>query len=216
MTELRDEIKKLREDFLKGTLSEREVHINPFNQFELWLAEAVKAQINEVQAMVLSTVSLEGKPSSRIVYLREFDNNAFLFYTNFNSKKSRELKNNPNACLNFFWPDLERQIRIEGTVELAEEIFSDRYFNNRPYDSKVGSWASNQSSIIKSREELETEVEKFKKQFTENNITRPAHWGGWKFTANYYEFWQGRKSRLHDRISYTLNKDQWIIERLAP
>lgn len=216
MGTLRDEIKKLREDFIKGTLTDAAAKTNPFEQFELWLGQAVEAKIPEVQATTLSTVSKDGKPSSRIVYLREFENNQFWIYGNYNSRKAMQMDANPNVSLNFFWPDLERQIRIEGTVTKCDASYSDNYFNNRPTDSKIGSWASNQSGVLKSRDELEEAVENIRKKFEGKEITRPPFWGGWVLKANYYEFWQGRKSRLHDRISYTLEKENWIIKRLAP
>jgi pyridoxamine 5'-phosphate oxidase len=216
MGALRDEIKKLREDFVKGTLNEKDAKEHPFELFELWLLEAVESQAPEVQATVLSTVSKDGKPSSRIVYLREFENNKFWIYGNYNSRKSRQMEINPNVCLNFFWPSLEKQIRIEGTVVKCEAKHSDDYFQNRPYESKLGAWASDQSAELNSRQELEDAVEKYRKQFEGKDIPRPPHWGGWILTANYYEFWQGRKSRLHDRITYALKKDKWIIKRLAP
>lgn len=216
MSNLREEIKKLREDFMKHTLSEADVKKNPFEQFELWLGQAVESKVREVQAMVLSTVSPAGRPSSRIVYLREFDNNHFWFYGNYNSKKASHLATNENASLNFFWPTLERQIRIEGTVVKCDSMHSDHYFYNRPRESQIGAWASHQSSALKSREELEKLVEQYTKEFEGKDVPRPEFWGGWVLRADYYEFWQGRKSRLHDRISYTLNDKDWLIQRLAP
>lgn len=216
MDDLKKHITKLREDFTKGTLSKSEVNKNPALQFETWLKEAVEAQIPEVQAMTLSTVSSENTPSSRIVYLREFEANNFWFYGNYDSRKAKQLKENPNACLNFFWPQLERQIRIEGSVILCDNSFSDNYFNGRPVDSRIGSWASPQSAILQSRKELEDRVENFKKEFEGKEIQRPPYWGGWILKANYYEFWQGRKSRLHDRICYSLDNSTWNIKRLAP
>lgn len=213
---LRDEIKKLREDFVKGHLLESEVIPEPSKQFELWLGQAVKSKVSEVQAMTLSTVSPEGKPGSRIVYLREFENNQFWFYTNYNSRKAKDMELNPNVCLNFFWPDLERQIRIEGTVVKCDPSYSDNYFNNRPRESKIGSWSSNQSSELTSRQELEDLVQEYTKKFEGKEVPRPDFWGGWVLTANYYEFWQGRKSRLHDRIIYSKENNLWKISRLAP
>lgn len=201
---------------MRGTLSEQEVSKDPFLQFRLWLQQAVDAKIHEVQAMNLATVSQEGKPSSRIVYLREFENNQFWFYTNYDSKKSQELQQNPNACLTFFWPELERQVRIEGTVAKASAEQSDRYYNTRPYESKVGAWASHQSHLLSSREELEKKVEALRSELSPDTIKRPDFWGGFALTAHYYEFWQGRKSRLHDRISYGLKEGAWRISRLSP
>lgn len=214
--ELRAHIIKLREDFTKGTLHENEVNKNPELQFEKWLGQAVEAKVPEVQATTLCTVSHHGKPSSRIVYLREFEDNQFWFYGNYNSRKARDMEQNPNVSLSFFWPELERQIRIEGTVTKCHPNNSDTYFNNRPYESKLGSWASDQSSDISSREELIKKVEEYKNKFTPETIKRPEFWGGWILNANYYEFWQGRKSRLHDRIAYVLENSLWKIKRLAP
>jgi pyridoxamine 5'-phosphate oxidase len=216
MDNIREHIVKLREDFIKGELSENDIDSEPSKQFQLWLKQAIEAKIDEFQAMNLATVSAQGKPSTRIVYLREFENDQYWFYTNFNSQKSQDLKTNANVCVNFFWKELERQVRINGTVMLAAPEMSDAYFNARPFDSKIGSWASQQSSILSSRTELENRVEELKKQFSPETIQRPEHWGGYVINANYYEFWQGRKSRLHDRISYTKNKDSWQIQRLAP
>lgn len=217
MDKLHEQITKLREDFTKGTLSEKDVKQNPFEQFENWLAQAVESQVPEVQAMTLATASKEGIPSSRIVYLREFENNQFWFYGNYQSRKAKQLAENPNASLSFFWPALERQIRIEGSVTKCTDAYSDNYFNNRPYESKIGSWASAQSSEISSREELMQKVEELKKHFSADTIKRPEFWGGWILKANYYEFWQGRKSRLHDRIVYDLQEDGlWKIKRLNP
>jgi pyridoxamine 5'-phosphate oxidase len=216
MDDLRSHIVKLREDFTKGTLSETDVNKKPDLQFELWLQQAVDSKIEEFQACNLSTVSPQGKPSSRIVYLREFQNNDFFFYTNYNSLKAQHLANNPNAYLTFFWPQLERQIRIEGVVEKSTVAMADAYYNNRPYESKIGTWASAQSKQLNSREELENKVEELKKQFTPETIKRPDFWGGYVLKANYYEFWQGRKSRLHDRICYELINNEWKTKRIAP
>ncbi|MBA3683237.1 MAG: pyridoxamine 5'-phosphate oxidase [Bacteroidetes bacterium] len=216
MDDLHKHISKLREDFTNGTLNESDVNEDPFAQFEKWLQQAVDSKIHEVQAMHLSSVSLENKPSSRIVYLREFEKNTFSFYTNYNSKKAQELLKNPNAAITFFWPDLERQIRIEGTIEKTSVAQSDNYFNQRPYESKIGAWASEQSYLLSSRKELEQKVEQLKKQYKPETITRPEFWGGLILKANYYEFWQGRKSRLHDRICYEQENNIWKIKRIAP
>lgn len=216
MDKLQEHIARLREDFMSGTLVETDVNRDPGLQFNTWLQQAVDANVPEVQAMALATVSNESIPSSRMVYLREFEKNTFSFYTNYNSKKARDLDKNPFAALTFFWPDLERQIRIEGPVEKASAKQSDAYYNARPYDSKIGAWASNQSHLLASREELERRVEELKQTFTPETIKRPEFWGGFILKANYYEFWQGRKSRLHDRITYRLNNNNWIISRIAP
>jgi len=216
MDDLQKHISKLREDFTSGTLNESDVNKDPALQFQLWLQQAVDSKIHEVQAMHLSSVSSENKPSSRIVYLREFEKNTFSFYTNYNSKKSQELLKNPNAALTFFWPELERQIRIEGIIEKASAEQSNNYYNQRPYESKIGAWASEQSHLLSSREELEKKVEALKKQYTPETIVRPDFWGGFVLKANYYEFWQGRKSRLHDRICYKEENGLWKINRISP
>lgn len=216
MAELSKHISQLREDFIKGSLSENDVSKSPFIQFEHWFKEAVESKIPEVQAMNLASVSEQGRPSSRIVYLREFEADQFWFYTNYQSRKANELDVNPFASLTFFWPELERQIRIEGSIEKASEAYSDAYFNARPYASKIGAWASEQSHKLSSRAELEKRVEHLKKEMPPESIKRPNFWGGYILKANYYEFWQGRKSRLHDRICYTLNNDNWESSRLAP
>lgn len=216
MDELKGHIFALREDFRKGVLSEKDVLANPSSQFALWLQQGIDSQIEEVQAMTLSTVSLSGKPSSRIVYLREFKNNQFCFYTNYTSKKARELEKTPYASLTFFWKELERQVRIEGVVERASAKQSDAYYDSRPYDSKIGAWASSQSQVLSSRIELEDQVKELKARFTPETIKRPDFWGGFVLHAHYYEFWQGRESRLHDRLAYELKNTNWNIHRLAP
>jgi len=201
---------------MKGAFSENDAQSHPFEQFTRWLHQAVEAQVPEVQAMTLSTVSENNRPSSRIVYLREFDNNNFWFYGNYSSRKGQHLAANPHACLNFFWPQLERQIRIEGSVTIADAAHSDNYFNARPRESQLGAWASPQSKTLSSREELTALLKKAETSFHNQAVSRPPHWGGWVLNANYYEFWQGRKSRLHDRICYLPQNDSWKLERLAP
>lgn len=217
MSQLTDHIAQLREDFMKGELSETSMAPWPSFQFENWMQEAVQSNISEVQAFHLCTVSKTSKPSSRIVYLREFFDNHFYFYTNYHSRKAVEMSHNQEVCMTFFWPELERQIRIEGTVSIAEKEKSDAYFEARPTESKIGAWSSPQSSEISSRDILNQWVQENSHRFKNQSIPRPDFWGGYVITANYYEFWQGRKSRLHDRISYTLeNGEHWKIRRLAP
>jgi pyridoxamine 5'-phosphate oxidase len=216
MDSLQAHIIKLREDFMNGTLAEKDVHSDPYVQFKNWLTQAVEGNAREVQAMNLATVSDENRPSSRIVYLREFENNSYSFYTNYNSKKAENFAKNSFAALTFFWPELERQIRIEGRIEKASAEQSDAYYNARPYDSKIGAWASNQSHDLSSRAELEKRIEELKQKFTPETITRPEFWGGFVVKADYYEFWQGRKNRLHDRICYTQKNNSWTISRIAP
>lgn len=216
MDDLRRHIEQLREDFAKGTLSEADVSKDPSAQFNTWLAQAVEAAVPEVQAMNLATVSADLKPASRIVYLREFGNNRYSFYTNYQSRKAQELAANNYAALTFFWPELERQVRIEGIVERSPASQSDAYYNSRPYDSKIGAWASKQSKHLTSREELEKKINNYKMMFSAESIVRPDFWGGYTLEAGYYEFWQGRKSRLHDRIVYTRGNEGWSISRLSP
>jgi pyridoxamine 5'-phosphate oxidase len=216
MDELKNYINQLRKEFSHGALIEADLKLLPSEQFGLWLQQALEAEADEAHSMHLCTVGQNLKPSSRIVYLREFLADEYWFYTNYNSRKGQDLAANPYACLTFYWPALQRQIRIEGKVEKAKKEHSDNYFNSRPYNSKVSAWASNQSGKLVSREELEMEVERLQVKFSPDTITRPENWGGYVFSADYYEFWQGRESRLHDRICYELNGNEWLISRKAP
>lgn len=216
MSQVNQHISQLREDFMKGELSENSLEKTPDLQFEKWMREAIDSKVIEVAACNLATVGLDNKPTTRIVYLREFSDNSFYFYTNYNSRKAKEIANNPNVCLNFFWPELERQVRIEGIVTLAEKEKSDAYFNARPQDSKIGAWSSPQSQVINGREELNQNIADNKLKFADKEVPRPEFWGGYIIKANYYEFWQGRKNRLHDRIAFRLENNVWKIERLAP
>ena len=216
MGEVNSYIFQLREDFMKGQLSENAIASLPQQQFETWMQEAVKAKVNEVQAFNLATVSKDHKPSSRIVYLREFAENELYFYTNYQSHKAIDITSNANVCATFFWPELERQIRIEGIAVFASKEKSDAYFNARPKESKLGAWSSPQSRVIASRDTLDAFVTETHEKFNDDEIPRPEFWGGYMIKAHYYEFWQGRKSRLHDRIAYTKQPEGWKIERLAP
>lgn len=217
MSQVNQHISQLREDFMKGELSENNLNKTPDLQFEKWMKDAIDAKVNEVPACNLATVDKNNKPSARIIYLREFSNNEFYFYTNYDSRKGQQIAENPNVCLTFFWPELERQIRIEGVItKKAEAEKSDAYFNARPQDSKIGAWSSPQSRVLNNREELNTFIEGNKTKFNNQEIPRPEFWGGYVIKANYYEFWQGRKNRLHDRIAFTLENGNWKIERLAP
>jgi pyridoxamine 5'-phosphate oxidase len=217
MSHVNQHISQLREDFMKGELSETNLNKTPDLQFEQWMQDAIDAKVNEVVACNLATVDKNNKPSARIIYLREFSDNEFYFYTNYDSRKAAEIANNPNVCLTFFWPELERQVRIEGVIsKKAETEKSDAYFNARPQDSKIGAWSSPQSKVLKNREELNSFIENNKTKYKDQEIPRPDFWGGYIIKANYYEFWQGRKNRLHDRIAFTLENNNWKIERLAP
>ena len=209
-------IADIRKDYQLKSLSEHEVDQNPFAQFSVWWNEAVQSDIIEVNAMALSTVTSTGKPSSRIVLLKGYDEQGFVFFTNYSSDKGQQLTQNHFAALLFFWKELERQVRIEGVVSKVSEEESDAYFNSRPAGSRLGAWASPQSQKISYREVLNNELIKFTEQFDQENIPRPAHWGGYRVKPTRIEFWQGRSNRLHDRILYEQDNDTWQISRLAP
>jgi len=209
-------LRDLRSDYTYGTLSEQDADPNPFRQLERWLAEAIETHLYEPHGMTLSTVGANGRPSSRVVLLRGLDDSGLVFFSNYHSRKGRELEANPWACLNFWWPPLERQVRVEGQVEQVEPQLSNEYFASRPYDSQIGAAASPQSEVIASREVLEQRIAELKARYPET-VPRPAHWGGYRLKPDTFEFWQGRPSRLHDRLVYRLQPDgEWKIERLAP
>ena len=207
----------IRRDYKLQTLSENEVSNHPIAQFSAWWQEAISASVDEINAMTLATASPDGVPSARIVLLKGFDDNGFVFYTNYNSYKAKDLRENPRACLVFFWKELERQVRVTGLVQKTNAGESDEYFMSRPQASQIGAWASPQSEVINSRKWLEENEKKFGDSFTANPMARPAHWGGYRVQPVTIEFWQGRPSRLHDRILYSLEENgSWKIERLAP
>ena len=210
-------IADIRKDYQLQSLLEADIAADPFTQFNHWWDDAVKSELEEVNAMTLATASLTGIPAARIVLLKSFSDAGFVFFTNYNSHKGIELEENPQACLVFFWKELERQVRITGNVEKVTASESDAYFNSRPAGSRLGAWASPQSSVITSREIVEKNIEKFEEQFAGNEITRPPHWGGYIVIPAVIEFWQGRPNRLHDRLQYSKMQDgSWKIERLAP
>lgn len=198
------------------TLDERSVAADAIEQFTIWWNEAINSNIHEVNAMTLATATKEGIPSARTVLLKDYDEQGFVFFTNYNSSKGNEIELNPYAALVFFWKELERQLRIQGSVEKTSSEESDAYFNSRPEGSRIGAWASPQSAVIENRKILEEKVELYNTEFN-GEIPRPPHWGGYRVMPAVIEFWQGRPSRLHDRIRYTKQPTgAWKIERLAP
>jgi len=210
-------IADIRTDYRQRSLSEKDVQADPMQQFSKWWDEAVASKIDEVNAMTLATASVDGIPAARIVLLKAFDARGFVFYTNYDSFKGQQLAENPRACLVFFWKELERQVRITGLVEKVSAVESDTYYNSRPEGSRLGAWVSPQSQVIANREWLDEEEAKKKNEFSGKTILRPSYWGGYLVKPVILEFWQGRASRLHDRIQYTLeDKGSWMIERLAP
>lgn len=178
--------------------------------------EALESQVNEPTAMTLSTVASDGRPSSRVVLLKGYDSGGFVFFTNYNSRKGRELAENPYAAINFFWPELERQVNISGSTSKVSTEESDEYFRSRPFTSRVGAWASNQSEKIDSRMTIMIKAAKLLVKYASGNVPRPPHWGGFRLVPDRFEFWQGRESRLHDRIAYVQNGNAWEISRLSP
>jgi len=201
---------------LVNTLNESDVDPNPLKQFEAWYGEALASGVPEADAMTLATATTDGAPDARVVLLKSFDDRGFVFFTNYQSRKAEELAANGRACLLFYWLPLKRQVRIEGTVEKVSAAESDDYFHTRPWGSKLGAWASDQSRVITSREDLEKRFAEFELEFADN-VPRPPHWGGYRLIPTAIEFWQGRDNRLHDRIRYRLQQDKsWRIERLAP
>ena len=210
-------IADIRKDYILSSLSESDVEKDPMVQFERWWAEALNSDITEVNAMTLATASAEGVPSARIVLLKGFDKDGFIFFTNYESFKGKDLQENPRACLVFFWKELERQVRITGVVNKLDDAANDEYYYSRPAGSQIGAIASPQSHVIENREWLENRVKDLNEAFTNKKITRPSNWGGFIVQPVSVEFWQGRESRLHDRIQYTLQEGgNWMIERLAP
>lgn len=211
------DIAAIREDYTKFALSENEIDKNPLRQFEIWFRQAVQAEVMEPNAMVLGTVTKDGFPRSRIVLMKDINEDGLSFFTNYESAKSIAIENNPKVSVLFFWPELQRQVCIEAYAEKLGDEASTEYFQSRPRDSQVGAWSSPQSKVISDRTILEERVEAIKKQYDGVDVLpRPDFWGGFLLKPVKFEFWQGRASRLHDRIEYINSDDNWIIRRLAP
>jgi pyridoxamine 5'-phosphate oxidase len=213
---MNNSIADIRNEYTQRGIDENELDLNPFDQFNKWIAEAVAASIDEANAMTLSTRSDSGV-SARIVLLKGLDDRGFTFYTNYNSKKGQEMEASPYVSLTFFWKELERQVRVQGRIEKTPVNDSDAYFAIRPRGSQIGAWVSAQSEPIPNREFLVQKQLELEQQFEGKQVPRPAHWGGYRVIPNYIEFWQGRPSRLHDRLAYSLDDtENWKIERLSP
>jgi pyridoxamine 5'-phosphate oxidase len=210
------DIQKIRKDYTKLSLDTSEVEPNPFAQFSLWFKEAVDSEIPEPNAFTLSTVDATNKPHSRIVLLKGLEDDTFKFYTNYASDKGEEIASNPNVSLCFFWIELERQVRVDGVASKLKRPESEAYFTSRPHMSQIGAHASNQSEEVPSRAFLDEKFTELLAKFEEGNVPMPDAWGGYKVAPEYFEFWQGRPSRLHDRIVYEKSRDLWQIKRLSP
>ena len=208
----------LRQDYSRQTLLETNADVNPFLQFQHWFAQALNSQVIEPNAMTLATITTDGKPAARIVLLKDFDERGFVFYTNFQSRKGQELAQTPAAALVFWWGELERQVRIEGAITVVSEAEADAYFQSRPRGSQLGAWVSRQSQMIGDRSVLEDRLEQLEQEYGDRPIPRPPHWGGYRLAPTYFEFWQGRSNRLHDRLCYrhTTAANIWQIKRLSP
>ncbi len=209
-------IAEIRKDYKLRSLLEKDVDNNAIKQFDNWWHDAIKSNVEEPNAMTLATCTKSGKPSARVVLLKGFTNEGFIFFTNYKSKKGEQLDENANAALVFFWKELERQVRIEGTAKKLSDKESDEYFIMRPEQSRISAWSSPQSQVVKNRKVLEDNFDKYQQQFTDGAVVRPQHWGGYIIAPETIEYWQGRQNRLHDRLLYTLADSKWKIERLAP
>jgi pyridoxamine 5'-phosphate oxidase len=206
----------LRKEYKLKKLDRKSLDPDPFTQFSVWFEEACMAQVAEPNAMTLATASLQGRPSCRIVLLKRFDQNGFLFFTNYESRKGKELKENPYAGICFFWKELERQVIIEGSIEKISRMESELYFNSRPRGSQLSAWISRQSQVVSSRGSLEKEYQHLEKEYEGKVIPLPPFWGGYRLIPDRFEFWQGRENRLHDRFQYEHIGSNWIISQLSP
>lgn len=213
---MNSEIARLRREYAGQPLEEAQAPDEPLALFRHWFEEALRAELTEPNAMVLATVDASGRPSARVMLLKDFDEAGFVFYTNYESRKGKELAQNPWAALVFWWAELMRQVRIEGRVEKVPAEESDAYFQTRPRESQLGAWASPQSQVVPDRATLEQRVAEWARQFNGRKIPRPPHWGGYRVVPEVIEFWQGRSGRLHDRLRYRRTTQGWVRERLAP
>jgi pyridoxamine 5'-phosphate oxidase len=209
-------IEELRQEYTRHELDERTVRPDPFEQFRVWFDEARSAGIMEPNGMTLATADAAGRPSARIVLLKQIDERGFVFFSHYTSRKGRELAANPHAALLFWWDVLERQVRIEGTTEPTDAETSDAYFRSRPEGSRFGAAASEQSEVVAGREVLERRMVELRTKYPDGNVPRPEMWGGTRVVPVSFEFWQGRPNRVHDRVRYRKDGDKWVIERLAP
>ena len=209
------DLNRIGTEFDRPSLNRKDMSEDPFQQFQQWMAQALKVKVTQPNAMTLSTVSLDGQPSARIVYLKGMDSQGFVFFTNYQSQKAKDLSHNPKAAITFYWPELDQQVHIQGTVEKTSEEESDGYFASRSQASQWGAWASRQSQTLPSRDTLEEQYKAAQQRFPDA-VPRPPLWGGYRLSPNCMEFWQGRMNRCHDRFEYQLSANRWTMNRLSP
>jgi pyridoxamine 5'-phosphate oxidase len=210
------DLANLREECLRRGLSETDLHVDPFQQFRIWYDLVGGLPVMRPDAMILATATPNGTPSARTVLLKGFDERGFVFFSNYESRKGRELASNPQAALLFFWVELDRQVRIEGTVQAVGPVESDEYFRTRPRDSQLSTWASRQGQVVAGRVDLDRRMDEFRERYAQGEVPRPPYWGGYRVVPHTIEFWQGRPNRLHDRLCYFLEAGAWKVRRLAP
>lgn len=214
---MKNKLHDYRKLYRKHELLEEEIPRDPFELFHAWIRETeTKKEVDEINTMTLSTIGLDGYPKTRVVLLKEYDKEGFVFFTNYESEKGKSIENNPKVCLSFFWPASERQVIVKGIAHKTTEEDSNAYFQSRPRESQLGAWASRQSSVIPSREFLKEKMNSLEQEYEGKEIPKPVYWGGYKVIPSQFEFWQGRPGRLHDRINFSLENEGWKIDRLAP